>query len=280
MKEVHPVIISASRRTDIPAFYFDKFLSELKKGYTLWKNPFNPKQVKKVFFDNTKLIVFWSKYPVMYLKYRREIKIEHYFLYTLNYYPEIEVNLPEFEKRVNLFEKLSSILGKERVVWRFDPIVLIEGLITSEDIIERFKIIADKIHKYTKRVIISFMTPYKKSTMRLKRFGFIYKEPNIEEVRYIAGSLSKVAKSYGLEIQSCSERLNALGELERCGIKNGACIDKEYILNVFKDSKNIVKYVKMLLKDKGQRRLCRCIESTDIGEYGTCKFNCLYCYAI
>ncbi len=279
MKEVHPVIISASRRTDLPAFFMQDFLKSWKRGYTLWKNPFNPKQIKKVFFDKTKVVVFWSKYPSGYMRHIKQIDFPHYMLFTLNLYPELEKNLPPFEKRVAIFREVSKTIGSEKVIWRFDPIVLVEGLIDAKEIVRRFAVVAKALEGFTKRVIISFMTPYRRAVSRMKKSGLLYHEPTMDEVEYIAASLSEIADEHGMEVQSCADRFAALGILESMGVKRGACIDKEYILRVFRDVEGIEAVV-TLKKDKGQRSLCLCAESVDVGEYGTCKFNCLYCYAI
>ena len=280
MNEVHPVIISASRRTDVPAFYMEDFLRDWRKGYTIWTNPFNPKQKRVVRFDRTKLVVFWTKFPAGYMKLFKEIDFPHLILFTLNHYPELELNLPDLEKRVEVFIEVSKMIGRDKVVWRFDPIVLVEGKIEKEDVVQRFEKILKRVEGYTRRVIISFMTPYRKSILRMEKYGVPYREPKLHEVEFIAENLGKMAKDAGLEIQTCSDRFNALGELERFGIRKGACIDKDYILDVFKNEKDVVEYVKKLGKDRGQRKLCMCAESVDIGEYRTCKFKCLYCYAI
>ena len=280
MREVHPIIISASRRTDIPAFYMEEFLRRWNEGYTLWKNPFNPKQRKKVMFDQTELVVFWSKYPIGYLKNIEKINFNNYILYTVNYYPKLEPNLPNLDKRIELFKEVSKRIGKEKVIWRFDPIVLLKGQITPKDIINRFKVIAEKLHNHTTRVIISFMTPYKKVLYRFKKIKMEYTDPTIDDVYYIAENIGRISKEVELEVQTCSERFNALGELEKFGVRRGACIDREYILKVFPEDKSLVEKVSKLKKDKGQRSLCLCIESVDVGEYNTCKFGCIYCYAI
>ena len=280
MKEVHPVIVSASRRTDIPAFYMEDFLKKWRRGFTIWKNPFNPKQRRKVFFDKTKLVVFWSKYPVGYLKNIDKISFEHYMLYTINYYPKLEPKLPDLKKRIELFKEISRKIGKEKVIWRFDPIVLIRNIITPNDIVERFEVIANELSGFTFRVIVSFMTPYKKVLYRFKRMKMEYIPPTSDEVYYIAKKLGRISKKFGFEIQSCSEKFNSLGELEAFGIRRGACIDKDYIVRVFSENRELVSEVSKLRKDKGQRSLCLCVESADIGEYNTCKFDCIYCYAI
>ncbi len=258
----------------------DDFLKKWEQGFVIWKNPFNPKQQRKILFDKTKLVVFWSKYPIGYLKNIKKIPFDHYILYTINYYPKLEPKLPDLQKRIDVFKEISRRIGKERVIWRFDPIVLIKNIISPDDIVERFETIARELSGFTKRVIISFMTPYKKVLYRFKKIKIEYTQPTVDEVYYIAERLGKISKKFGIEIQSCSERFNALGELEAFGIKKGACIDKNYIMHVFSENNELVNEVSRLKKDRGQRSLCLCVESVDIGEYNTCKFDCVYCYAI
>ncbi len=278
MKEERPIIISASRRTDIPAFYMDDFLKVWNRGWTIWKNPFNPNQRKIVRFEDVKLVVFWSKYPVGILRRFEDLSFDYYVLFTVNDYPEFEPNLPPLDIRLELFEKLSEKLGKYRVVWRFDPIILARRISEPEDVLEKFSRILDRLYDKTFRVIVSFLTPYRKTVSRLRRAGYELILPDKELAVDMAKEMAKMAKSRGLEIQSCADRFNADGSLERVGIRRGACIDPDLVSKSFPE--DISKAVRDLGRDRGQRRECLCLKSVDIGEYGTCKFRCLYCYAV
>lgn len=272
MRVVKPLIISASRRTDIPAFYMDWFLSEWEKGWTEWVNPFNRKQVRIVSFENTKIVVFWSKYPIGILKNSDKIDFEFLLLYTLNDYPELEKKLPPLERRIELFKEISRIFGKERVIWRFDPLVFLEGRDTK--LISKFERISLELEGYTKRVIVSVFTPYGKAVRRMEKAGFVVRDPEEEEIREIGSKLKEIAEKRGMEIQTCADRYWKV--FEEVGVKRGACIDAGYIAENFKH----LEVLKKLKKDRGQRDLCLCVESVDIGRYNTCKFGCLYCYAV
>ncbi len=279
MKEERPLIISASRRTDIPAFYMKDFLKMWRSGRTVWRNPFNPNQRKIVLFDRTRLVVFWSKYPVGIIGRFDELDFNYYVLYTLNDYPEVELGLPPLDRRIELFEELSRRVGRYRVVWRFDPIILLKGVLEEDEILRRFENILKRLSGKTFRVIISFFTPYRKSVSRLKKAGYDVVDLDADRALRIAKNLADMAREEGLEIQSCADRFNADGTLERVGIKKGACIDPELVSIAF-DDPELLEGLKHLGKDRGQRKECLCLESVDVGEYRTCRFRCLYCYAI
>ncbi len=277
MKEVSPLIISASRRTDIPAFYMDWFLSEWKKGWTEWVNPFNRNQRKRVLFKDTELVVFWSKYPIGIFRNLEDLSFDFMILYTVNSYPEFEERLPSLSIRTDLFKKLSDALEPSRIVWRFDPIIFYND-ISVDDLILRFDAISRELEGYTKRVIVSIMTPYRKVLSRMKRRGFLVREPSESEVLRLGKLLRDISSDRGMEIQTCADRFWKI--FESVEVKRGSCIDPGYIGRVFRNNKRLVDGLKKLKKDRGQRSLCGCVESVDIGRYNTCKFGCTYCYAI
>ena len=280
--ELHPVIVSVSRRTDVPAFYMDEFLRVWRRGYVFWQNPYNPTQIKKVCFNAVKLVVFWSKYPAGLLKRLKKIDIDFLLFYTVNDYPNIvEPGMPSIEVRLNLFKELSRLLGKERILWRFDPILLIKEKLEKEELLKRVERIAKELSGYTNRMIVSFVTPYRKVLARFKNAGveLIDFDRFTELVDEIAAGIGEIGRRYGFEVQTCAERFNVFGRLERFGLKKGACVDKGYIMQVFASNEELVESVRHLKKDKGQRSICGCVESVDIGRYGTCRFKCLYCYA-
>jgi len=292
-----PIIISASRSTDIPAFYAEWFIERLKKGYVKWINPFN-QQVQYVSFAKTRVIVFWSKNPKNLIKYLPEIdarKINYYFLFTLNDYENenLEPNLPSLESRINTFIELSAKLGKERVIWRFDPLILSNNL-SIEKLIEKIEKIGEKIHKYTNKLVISFVdiNEYKKVQDNLNKLGFSdYREFSNEEKKEFAAQLSKINKKWNLNIYTCAEEI----DLSEYHIEKGCCIDYFLISNIFNHDKELRDFLKptpqtqlsffepnnraKTLKDSGQRKECGCIYSKDIGHYNTCMHLCSYCYA-
>ena len=157
---IAPVILSASRATDIPAFYADWFITRFRRGYLKWINPFNRSE-QYISFSKTRVIVFWSKNPFNLLKYLPEIDqsgINYYFQFTLNDYEDqrLESNIPNLEKRIDIFHQLSDRLGNDRIIWRFDPLLLTDNL-TIDDLINKIETIGQEIHNSTNRLIISFI---------------------------------------------------------------------------------------------------------------------------
>ena len=293
-----PVIISASRSTDIPAFYSDWLISRVEKGYVKWKNPFNGKFFY-VSFADTRLFVFWTKNPLPMLdKLNYFSKFNYYFQYTLNDYQkeQWESNLPPLEQRIETFIRLSENIGKEKVIWRFDPIILSKFL-QRDQILERIENIGNKIHRYTKRLVISFIDIdiYKKVKANLNQLSDGMHEIDDEDMIYIANGISKLNKNWGLKIGTCSEKI----DLDSYGIEHNRCIDDRLIISLFANDDKLMNYLRydkdaqldifeqnidltknyLKLRDKGQRELCGCIKSKDIGQYDTCPHGCVYCYA-
>jgi DNA repair photolyase len=291
-----PVIISASRATDIPAFYSKWLMERLNKGYIVWRNPFN--NVKQyISFDKTRLFVFWSKNPKPLLKYLPELDkrgINYYFQFTLNDYEKenIEQNVPPLNKRIETFIKLSKLIGKDKVVWRFDPLILTNE-IDENILLDKIKKVGDKIYKYTSKLVFSYadINIYRKVKSNLKRVNIEYIEFDKMKMEYIAKGISDLNKKWGLELASCCEEIN----LDEFGIKHNKCIDDELIYKLFNQDKILMDFLgyneneqtdlfgdnkkRSNLKDKGQRKVCGCIVSKDIGEYDTCSHLCVYCYA-
>lgn len=282
IKAICPEIISASRATDIPAFFSDWFFENFDKGYVKWKNPFNGKE-SYISFKNTRVIVFWSKNPkpiIDKLKYLDNLKINYYFLITLNDYEKdgLELNVPPLDERIKTFVKLSKLIGKEKVLWRYDPILLGGDLDTNE-ILKRIKKIGDKIHTWTNKLIIGFIDiiKYKKVQRKLKKYyGNIYREPSKKEMEEIAKGLQNINKNWELTIATCSEQI----DLIKYNIYHNKCIDDELMKRVFSNDKVLMDFLNQKnLKDNGQRKDCGCIKSKDIGMYNSCRHRCIYCYA-
>lgn len=273
------MIISASRRTDIPAFHGEWFMERICEGFCQIANPFYPSQVSRVSLavEDVDAIVFWTKNPAPFVEYLDELDekgYRYYFLFTLNDYPELmEKNVPARDARVEIFRRLSDKLGSSRVVWRYDPIILSEQM-NLEFHLEAFARLAKLLRGSTERVIISFLDFYKKTERRLsllesetgeKFCRDPFEHPGFEG---LVRGLADIAQDVGLELQSCSEDTR----LEEAGIKRGKCIDDELINRVF--GLNISPK-----KDRGQRGDCRCVASRDIGSFDSCRHGCEYCYA-
>lgn len=312
VEAVSPVIISASRSTDIPAFFSRWFFNRLEKGYCSWINPFN-QQKQYISFSRCKVIVFWTKNPepiIPYLHILDEIGIHYYFQVTLNDYvkEELEPNLPSVEKRIETFKKLSDLIGSDRIIWRFDPILL-SYAISPRSILSKIWNIGNKLKGYTNKLVFSFVDikAYRKVQNNLVKETSLFTKENVEEGEgsdsqrneIIEGlyKLRKVWKDEGwnLTMATCAESL----DLEKYGIEHNRCIDGDLMERIFGDDRELVYYLRTgklpepdlfgeipkipetskNLKDKGQRKLCGCMISKDIGMYNTCRHFCVYCYA-
>lgn len=263
------MIISASRRTDIPAFYSDWFYNRIKEGFVLTRNPMNINQVSKITLspDVIDCIVFWTKNPSNFIKRLNEIKnYQFYFQYTITGYGiKLEPLVPNIETSISTFRQTSDLIGSNRVIWRYDPIVL-----TDEFDINfhkrNFEFIAKNLSGYTKRCVISIVDYYQKTVRNLTDIK--YTEITNNQVFELVQELSYIGKKYNLEISSCAEKY----DLSKLDVLHGKCIDDKLITEVTGYSLNID-------KDKNQRTECGCIASVDIGSYNTCQHGCKYCYA-
>lgn len=293
-----PIIISASRSTDIPAFYSDWFFHRLKLGYSVWTNPFNG--IKSyISFKHVRLIVFWSKNPKPLLKHLdnlKELNINCYIQYTLNDYEKegLERGVPSIENRIETFKCLVDKLGYGKVIWRFDPLILTNA-ITVAELLCKAKNIGDQLKGYTEKMIFSFadISVYKKVKANLEISGINYREFSEEDMHMFAKGISELNKNWGFELATCSEKI----ELEQYGIAHNRCIDDDLMIKLFPNDKKLMSFLGVETqqpdmfnddicliktknkKDKGQRQFCGCIMSKDIGEYNTCPHLCDYCYA-
>ncbi|RDU23625.1 DUF1848 domain-containing protein [Anaerosacchariphilus polymeriproducens] len=262
------MILSASRRTDIPNYYSDWFLNRLKEGHLYVRNPINIYQVSKIDVSpkNVDCIVFWTKNPEPMLQKLDELKdYKYYFQFTLTGYgKDLEPNVPDKKNyMIPIFQELSNKIGKEKVIWRYDPILITEKY-SLDYHIKAFTKIAENLNGYTNKVIISFLDLYLKTKRNMKNI----KVQEIEDIENFTGQLAQIAKKNQLLIDTCAEKI----DLSKYGIGRSSCIDKTLIEQII-GSKIKVK------KDKNQRNECGCMESIDIGCYDTCKNECIYCYA-
>lgn len=275
-----PIIISASRATDIPAFYADWFFDRLEKGYIRWHNPFNGKD-SFVSFANTRFVVFWSKNPaplIPHLHILRESRIGCYVQYTLNDYEKegFEANVPALQHRIDTFKCLVDTLGEGSVVWRFDPLVLTDT-VSEESLLEKIDNIAKCLCGYTEKLVFSFadIDSYKKVGKNMIKSGIKYKEWGNESMLSFAKKLSKLNASWGLRLATCSESI----ALEQFNIEHNRCIDPELIAHLAPNDAVLQNFLFNTHTDGGQRKHCGCILSKDIGAYNTCPHGCAYCYA-
>lgn len=276
-----PLIISASRATDIPAFYADWFFRRLEKGHVRWRNPFSG-QDSYVSFGNTRFIVFWSKNPAPLLPYLPMLKergIGCYIQYTLNDYEAegLEPNVPPLSQRIETFRRAVEALGRGAVVWRFDPLILMYK-INIDTLLEKIAHIANALTGYTEKLVFSFadIESYKKVSRNLRQSGINYCEWDEESMRESAARLSTLNRNnWNLELATCAERI----DLSKYGIGHNRCIDPELISRLAPDDEILQNFLYNAKTDTGQRKACGCILSKDIGAYNTCPHGCLYCYA-
>lgn len=308
-----PIIVSASRSTDIPAFYADWFFKRLEIGYSAWTNPFNG--VKSyVSYDKTRFIVFWSKNPRPLLNHLNELKergIGCYIQYSLNDYEEekLERGVPLIAERIDTFKKLVDALGFGGVIWRFDPLMLTDD-IDIDKLLMKIENIGDQLKGYTEKLVFSFadIALYRKVKSNLEANGIPYHEWTEEQMKDFAGRLVELNKRKGwnYKLATCGER----GRYP--GIEPNHCVDDELIIRRAYHDKELMAFLKASIKpmpkqdlfgeseplpadaiilgngqyatrgdnrDKGQREFCGCMKSKDIGEYNTCVHLCEYCYA-
>ncbi len=309
---VAPVIISASRSTDIPAFYAKWFINRLKAGYCVWYNPFNQKPMY-ISFAKTKAVVFWTKNPEPLIPYLPELDkrgIHYYFQVTLNDYVNegFEPNVGPVEHRVAVFKRLSDQIGKEKVIWRFDPLIVTPNL-TVRQLLTKVYHVGNQLKGYTDKLVFSFIDvrAYRKVQNNLiKETSFFtrdtvdFAEPSGNYLEKLVDGLAKLrdhwkSEGWNITLATCGESI----DLEKYGIKHNRCIDGELMERLFPEDKELVYYLRTGklpqpnlfggipeippdrkdLKDKGQRKVCGCMISKDIGMYNTCRHFCVYCYA-
>lgn len=265
------MILSVSRRTDIPNYWADWFLRRVKEGFVYIRNPINAHQIGRVELspEVVDCIVFWSKNPSALAKRLDELEAyQYYFQYTITGYgKDVEPGLPDKKSLlIPLFQDLSRRLGPQRVIWRYDPILFSERY-TPEYHLRAFEEIAQRLEGYARRVVISFVDLYAK-TRRSTAGLNLCPPPSDAQLLDFAGRLAAIAGEHGFAVESCAERI----DLQTAGIRHGSCIDKALI-------EEIIRCRLTASKDKNQRPECGCFESIDIGSYNTCRNGCRYCYA-
>lgn len=262
------MIISASRRTDIPSYYSEWFLNRIREGYILVPNPFNPHQISRIQLspEVVDCIVFWTKNPAPMIEKLNQLKdFNYYFQFTINpYEQDVETNIPSLAKRIQTFQRLSDAIGKEKVIWRYDPILLNEKY-TLEFHKKAFANIATQLTDYTERCMLGFIDHYKHLQTIMGKMN-INPLP-LDTVRDMAISFKQTIPN-SICLDTCTIKI----DLSDLGIPTGMCIDKKLI-------EKITGYPISARKDKNQRNICQCIESIDIGSYDTCLNGCIYCYA-
>lgn len=311
VKAQAPIIVSASRSTDIPAFYADWFLERLKRGYSVWKNPFNGNN-GYVSYSKTRFIVFWSKNPRPLitsglLDYLSERHINCYVQYSLNNYEteRLEPGVPSLDYRIDTFKMLVDKLGMGHVVWRFDPLIM-TNKISGNTLLHRVSDIAERLKGYTEKLVFSFadILSYKKVKRNLENDNIHYIDWTEEQMKMFASKLAEHNKKWGYRLATCSEKV----DLSPYGIEHNKCVDDDLIIRIAYNDRTLMDFLGVRIepgatselyepqnivsldngfiavktkknKDGGQRQFCGCIVSKDIGQYNTCAHMCEYCYA-
>lgn len=263
------MILSVSRRTDVPSFYSEWFINRVKDGYVYVPNPFNRKQVSKITINPEVVdcLVFWTKDPGPMLDKLDTIKdYKYYFQFTLNAYEDdVEINIRRKKDIIDTFRELSSNIGSNKVIWRYDPILLNEHYNKNYHYYW-FERLCRELKGYTTKCIISFLDLYRKIEMNTRDLNLI--EITKEDMYEISERLVAIGKDYNISVEACSEAI----DLSVVGVKKSKCIDEELIQEIIGCKINYA-------KDDTQRIECGCIKSIDIGQYNTCMHNCVYCYA-
>jgi len=270
------MIISASRRTDIPAFYADWMMNRIRAGFCAVPNPFNRKQISRISLlpSDVEVIVFWTRNPKPLMRYLSEMDslgLHYYFQFTIVGYPrEIDPKCPPLEAAIRVFQELSDHVGPSRVVWRYDPIVFCVK--TPPDYHkQRFAEIAGELKGHTHRAVVSVVDSYRKAEIRMKALeakGAWITECDSDDLGSLMRDLAALATGNEMEITSCAEDI----DLSCYGIRAGKCVDDQLIAEAFGIDVS-------RKKDSSQRKRCGCVVSRDIGMYDSCVFGCPYCYA-
>lgn len=265
------MIISASRRTDIPAFHGDWLISQVKAGSIQVSNPRRPSQIRQVSLrrQDVTAFVFWTKDPRPFLGHLRWLDRQGYpFLLQITltgYGCDIEPGLPDKDALPQVLRQLAAQYGRERIVWRYDPILMS----TKYDAAwhnRTFQALCEQLKEAVSQCTFSFMDPYPRIKRWMKESGIETVSPELR--LSLARQLFTISRSCGLPLRACCEG----ADLAEAGIEAASCIDPERIAQI--SGQPVAAG-----RDRGQRPGCHCSPSIDIGTYGTCGHGCRYCYA-
>jgi hypothetical protein len=269
-------VISASRRTDLPAWYGDWFMNRIRAGFAVYRNPFGG-QEHRVSLGQAEVIafVFWTRNPLPFLPHLERLLSLGYracFQFTVTGYGSpLEAGVPPWPRAVKSFESVARLLGPRHVRWRYDPI-LVGGGFTPDFHRKNFSHLASRLEGLTEACHISFVQFYRKTRRNLdeleERSGIRIADPEETVKTELAVELRSIAASRGIRLLSCCTPV-----LDRAGVEQGACVDAGWIRALRPDLPDL------RLKIRPSRKGCLCAESRDIGAYDTCLGGCVYCYA-
>lgn len=259
------MILFASGRTDIPAFYSNWFINRVEAGFVDVRNPFNQKLVSRIYFSDVDLIMFCSKNPLPMINKLDILKVPVLFHVTITPYgKDVEPNIPDKRLIIEGVKKLSLVLGIDNVVVRYDPIFLSDKYNVDYHI-KAFDKLCKNLNGYVNKIIVSFMDEYK--NVRSNKNILKYRAFTREDYKKIGEAFSKSAMDNGMSVQTCFED----EDLTEYGFVKGECLSHElvYILTGKKFKSSNVR----------KEKKCECVQMVDIGDYNSCMHMCKYCYA-
>lgn len=262
------MIINTGGRTDTVQYFSDWLLRRFAEGYVLVRNPFYPQQVTRYELtpDKVDAVVFCSKNYAPILPRLHEItnRFATYFFYTITAYGrDIEPGVPSIDKSIATLKELSSLVGKERLVWRYDP-VMVYGAYTRERMVQTFAYIAEQVAPYVSCCVFSFVQLYKKLLVNIPEL----REVSLEDKAFLAAAFGAIGQQFQLRVQTCADDT----DYSTFGIAHSGCITLDAL-----GKANHIDFKPR--KHKGMREHCHCVESRDIGAYDSCLNGCMYCYA-
>ncbi len=268
-------VISASRRTDIPAYYGDWLMNRIKEGSVQYKNPFN-QAVYNVSLRREEVLafVFWSKNYEPFMDYLSQIDqiypfYMHFSITAVD--KSLEINVPPVDKAIEVFKILSERYNPSRMIWRYDPIVLTNTM-PIDYYAQEFDKISSQLEGYTQRCYFSFVQRYYKKVQRQftsieRNHGILFDDPTMNQQKELLDIMKGLSSKRGITLYTCCQ-----DQFVDFDIKKGICIDRELIQRINPDKS-------FDLKKNPTRKDCGCFKSIDIGAYDTCPQGCLYCYA-
>jgi hypothetical protein len=270
------MIVSASYKTDIPAFYGDWFLNRLHAGYCMMTNPYNRNQTYRVSLrrEDVDGFVFWTKNLGPFLDKLAEVHTQGYpfiIQYTINCYPrKLEFSVTDATRSIRHAAEIARLYGSRTLVWRYDPVVF-SSETPADTHLENFEWLASRLEGLTDEVVISFAQIYQKTRRNMdwasREFGFEWSDPDDEQKRKLMREFLRLARAHRMQLTLCSQPY-----LLEPGVQEAHCVDARRI------SALLGREIHTRLK--GARKECGCFESKDIGDYDTCPHGCVYCYAV
>jgi hypothetical protein len=269
------VIVSASYRTDIPAFYGGWFQHRVAHGFAQTPNPYGGRDYRvSLRREDVDGFVFWTRNAAPFkngLNFVHERGYPFYIQFTITGYPRLlETSTIEALGAVDQIHRLVDLYGAHAVVWRYDPIVLTD-LTTPQWQVHNFRRIAGALRGCVSEVVISWMTVYAKTARRLTKAcadaGIEWRDPGPEEKLDLVRQLAEMASDTDMRLTVCAQP-----ELQAGSATPARCIDPDRLSQIAGQT--------IVAKTKGNRPGCLCAASRDIGVYDSCPHGCVYCYAV